>query len=137
MSYVRLSPQAAALGVGSFPGLRPEDGEHFYPKSLERGVRSERALKLAVAEMYVQGVSTRRVAKITEELCGLHVTSADVSRAAQLLDRELELWRTRLIERLADRPEGFSRDGKLIPGCIYPALNKGTLNRDQEKRRTK
>ncbi len=72
-----------------------EDGEHFYPKSLERGVRSERALKLAVAEMYVQGVSTRRVAKITEELCGLHVTSADVSRAAQLLDRELELWRTR------------------------------------------
>jgi len=72
-----------------------KDGEHFYPKSLERGVRSERALKLAVAEMYVQGVSTRRVAKITEELCGFHVTSADVSRAAQLLDQELELWRTR------------------------------------------
>jgi arylsulfatase len=43
---------------------------------------------------------------------------------------KLELWRARLIERLADRPEGFSRNGNLIPGCSYPALNKGTLNRD-------
>lgn len=44
------------------------DGERFYPSALERGIRSERALKLAVAEMYVQGVSTRKVAAITEEL---------------------------------------------------------------------
>ena len=42
----------------------------FYPSSLEKGVRSERALKLALAEMYVQGVSTRKVAAITEQLCG-------------------------------------------------------------------
>lgn len=42
----------------------------FFPNSLDKGVRSERALKLAVAEMYVQGVSTRKVAAITEELCG-------------------------------------------------------------------
>ena len=42
----------------------------FYPSALERGERSERAFKLAIAEMYVQGVSTRKVAKITEELCG-------------------------------------------------------------------
>ena len=53
----------------------------FYPHSLERGLRSERALKLAIAEMYVQGVSTRRVAEITRELCGLDVCSAQVSRA--------------------------------------------------------
>ena len=51
-------------------------GVEFYPSALERGVRSERALKLAVAEMYVQGVSTRKVAAITEKLCGLEVTSA-------------------------------------------------------------
>ncbi len=38
----------------------------FYPNSLERGMRSERVLKLAVAEMYVQGVATRNVKKITE-----------------------------------------------------------------------
>jgi putative transposase len=73
-----------------------EDGEHFYPQSLERGQRSERALRLAVAEMYVQGVSTRRVQRVTRELCaGLEISSSSVSRAAQLLDEELERWRTR------------------------------------------
>ena len=67
----------------------------FYPKSLERGMRSERALKLAVAEMYVQGVATRNVKKITEELCGCEVSSTDVSRAAKIIDEELNVWRTR------------------------------------------
>ena len=67
----------------------------FYPSALERGERSERALKLAVAEMYVQGVSTRKVAEITKELCGLDISSSQVSRAAELLDEELEAWRNR------------------------------------------
>ena len=53
------------------------DGQ-FYPQSLERGLRSERALLLAIAEMYVQGVSTRRVKRIVEELCGLEVSSSQV-----------------------------------------------------------
>ncbi|MCA9015680.1 MAG: IS256 family transposase [Planctomycetaceae bacterium] len=70
------------------------DGD-FYPSALERGERSERALKLAIAEMYVQGVSTRKVAKITTELCGFNVTSTQVSRAAKLLDEELDTWRKR------------------------------------------
>jgi len=72
----------------------------FYPKSLERGVRSERALKLAVAEMYVQGVSTRKVTEITSELCGLDVSSSQVSRAVQLLDEELQSWRSRPLGKL-------------------------------------
>lgn len=76
-----------------------EDGASFYPQSLEKGQRSERALRLAVAEMYVQGVSTRRVTEITRELCGLEVSSTDVSRAAELLDAELEQWRTRPLGR--------------------------------------
>lgn len=71
------------------------DSEPFYPNSLERGLRSERALTLAVAEMYVQGVSTRKVAEVTRDLCGLDITSQQVSRAAALLDEELEAWRTR------------------------------------------
>jgi transposase-like protein len=70
-------------------------GVDFYPSALERGERSERALKLAVAEMYVQGVSTRKVAEITEQLCGLDVSSSQVSRAAQMLDDELAAWRDR------------------------------------------
>ncbi len=51
--------------------------------------------KLAIAEMYVTGVSTRKVAQITQALCGFDVSSTQVSRATQLLDEELDRWRTR------------------------------------------
>lgn len=70
-------------------------GAKFYPTALERGSRSEKALRLALAEMYVQGVSTSKVTKITEELCGCEISSSDVSRATALLDEQLETWRTR------------------------------------------
>ena len=75
-------------------------GVQFYPSALERGVRSERALKPAVAEMYVQGVSTRRVTQVMEQLCGLEVSSTQVSRAAKLLDEELTAWRQRPIAEI-------------------------------------
>ena len=74
------------------------EGE-FYPQSLEKGLRSERALLLSIAEMYVQGVSTRRVKKIVEELCGMDVSSTQVSRAAAELDELLEAWRRRDLGR--------------------------------------
>jgi transposase-like protein len=67
----------------------------FYPSCLEQGMRSERALKMAIAEMYFQGVSTRKVKSIMQELCGFELTSTEVSRAAALLDDELNLWRKR------------------------------------------
>ena len=67
----------------------------FYPRSLEKGMRSERALLLVLAEMYVQGVSTRKVAAITEKLCGTQISASQVSRASKQLDDELEAWRTR------------------------------------------
>ncbi|MCB0026615.1 MAG: IS256 family transposase [Anaerolineales bacterium] len=86
---VRTRVGELALAV---PQVREGD---FYPSSLEKGLRSERALKLALAEMYVQGVSTRKLQQITEELCGFSVSSSDVSRAAQTLDEELAAWRTR------------------------------------------
>ena len=85
---------AVELSVPQVRGV-DEGSEGFYPKSLERGARSERALKLAIAEMYVQGVSTRRVAEVTRELCGLDVSSSQVSRASAALDDELKAWRTR------------------------------------------
>ena len=79
------------------PQVREVNGQGggFYPQSLERGTRSERALKLALAEMYVQGVSTRKVAAITEQLCGFSVSSGQVSQAAKQLDETLEAWRSR------------------------------------------
>jgi putative transposase len=67
----------------------------FYPKSLEKGMRSEKSLRLALAEMYLQGVSTRKVMKITEELCGFEISSTEVSRITKSLDEEFQKWRTR------------------------------------------
>ncbi|MDG2385456.1 MAG: IS256 family transposase [Pirellulaceae bacterium] len=94
-------PKTLNTRVGQLELQVPQTrGVEFYPKSLERGVRSERALKLAVAEMYVQGVSTRKVTEITQQLCGLEVSSSQVSRAAALLDEELQSWRTRPLGKL-------------------------------------
>jgi len=72
----------------------------FYPSCLEKGTRSERALRLAVAEMYVNGVSTRRVKRITEELCGLEISSTQVSNLSKLLDEELEKFRRRPLGKI-------------------------------------
>lgn len=71
----------------------------FYPQSLEKGLCSERALMVAVAEMYIHGVSTRRVKRIVEEMCGLDVSSTQVSRAAAELDEVLDEWRQRPLGR--------------------------------------
>lgn len=67
----------------------------LYPSAQERGLRSERALLLAMAEMYVKGVSTRKVQDVLQKLCGLKITGAQVSRACKQLDEEIEKWRNR------------------------------------------
>lgn len=87
-------PKNVKTRVGEIQLAIPQ-GWGFYPSSLERGIRSERALKIALAEMYVQRVSTRKVAKITEELCGFEISSSEVSRASAELDKQLSSWRTR------------------------------------------
>lgn len=112
------------------PQVRPLPGGEplgFYPKSLERGLRGERALKLAIAEMYVQGVSTRRVTEITRELCGLEVTSTDVSRAAAELDAQLTAWRERPLGRctylvLDARYEKVRHGGSVIDCAVLVAM---------------
>jgi putative transposase len=67
----------------------------FYPSVLEKGLRSERALTMTLAEMYVQGVSTRKVKAITEQLCGFEISATQVSRATAQLDEALQEWRER------------------------------------------
>lgn len=74
-----------------------EHGEPFYPQSLERGRRSSRAVMLAVAEMYVKGVSTRDAEKVMAQFGIESLSSTQVSRAAKLLDDELEAWRNRAL----------------------------------------
>ena len=83
-------PYATRVGKITFDVPQVRKGP-FYPDALERGIRSERALKLALAEMYVQGVSTRKVAAITEQLCGFEVSSTQVSQATAPTLESLEL----------------------------------------------
>lgn len=83
-------------GIGQLELEIPQTrGMSFYPTSLEKGTRSEKALKLGIAEMYLNGVSTRKVEKITKELCGLDISSTQVSRITKELDQEFEAFRTR------------------------------------------
>ena len=93
----RLTTRLGKLDL-QIPQVRGEEG--FYPSAFEQGQRSERALKLALAEMYIQGVSTRKVTQIMETLCGTQVSSSQVSRATALLDDELEKWRCRPIAEI-------------------------------------
>ena len=75
----------------------------FYPSVLTKGLRSERAVWIALAEMYVHGVSTRKVATLVEDVLGLEVSSSTVSRAAQELDETLQAWRERPLGEQACR----------------------------------
>ena len=91
----------------------------FYPGALEKGLRSERALTMALAEMYVQGVSTRKVKAITEQLCGTEISSSHVSRATSQLDEVLEAWRSRPLGEyvylyLDARYEKVRQDGQVV-----------------------
>ena len=73
---------------------------NFYPEALEKGLRSERALTLSLAEMYVKGVSTRKVAAIVEKLCGSRVSSSQVSKAAAQMDEKLSAWRQSQLDEI-------------------------------------
>jgi len=99
----------------------------FYPSALERGVRSERALKCAIAEMYVQGVSTRKVTEVMRELCGLEVSSTQVSRATRLLDEDLNRWRNRPLGEVPyvfvdARYEKIRHGGSVVPCAVLMAF---------------
>jgi transposase-like protein len=78
----------------AIPQVRESDTV-FRTSLMKKGSRSDRALKSAIATMYVEGVSTRRVTKIMEELCGFEVSSGQVSNLNKQLDAEFEKWRTR------------------------------------------
>ena len=108
----------------------------FYPSCLERGLRSERALKIALAEMYVQGVSTRKVAKITEKLCGFEVSSSEVSRASKELDLQLESWRSRPLGAypyvyLDARYENVRNGGIVTSSAVLVAIGVSTTGHRQ------
>lgn len=120
-------PKTMKTRVGEITFAIPQvRGGDFYPQALEKGLRSERALTLALAEMYVQGVSTRKVASVVEQLCGTSVSSAQVSRAASQLDETLEGWRNRPLGEcpyvtLDARYEKVRQDGQVRDAAVLIA----------------
>jgi transposase-like protein len=125
-------PKSLATRVGQIELCVPQvrDGIDFYPSALEKGVRSEQALLLAMAEMYVQGVSTRKVSKIVEELCGHQVSSTQVSACTARLDVELQLWRERPLGNFAylvmdARYEKVRHGGVLVDCATLIAMGIG------------
>jgi transposase-like protein len=121
-------PKTVTTRIGQVTFAIPQvrDGS-FYPSALERGLRSEPALTLALAEMYVQGVSTRKVAAITEQLCGVELDSMQVSRAAAQLDEQLSQWRSRRLGKtrylyLDARYEKVPIDGQVRDAAVLLAM---------------
>ena len=122
-------PKTLATRVGSIQFRVPQvrGGLDFYPSALEKGVRSEQALMLALAEMYVQGVSTRKVSAIVEQLCGNSVSSTQVSQCAAKLDVQLQAWRSRPLAAfpylmLDARYEKVRHGGQLLDCAVLIAL---------------
>ena len=106
----------------------------FYPSALERGCRSERALKLAIAEMYVKGISTRRVTDVLEKMCGLEISSTQVSRVAKILDEQLSRWRGRLLGEypylvLDAHYEKVRKNGSVVSCAVFTAIGIDTDGR--------
>jgi transposase-like protein len=112
------------------PKTASHNGEPFYPQSLERGRRSVRAVMLAVAEMYIKGVSTREVEAVMREFGIESLSSSQVSRAAALLDDELEAWRTRSLGEikyliLDARYEKMRHAGVVRDAAVLSAIGIG------------
>lgn len=86
--------------VGRIALRAPRDREgRFSTQLFEYYQCSEKALELALQESYLQGVSTRKMRRITEKLCGFEFRKDQVSRMAQTLDEELDPWRNLSIEQ--------------------------------------
>ena len=89
-----------------------------------------------IEQAYVRGVSTRRVNKVMEELCGLNISSSQVSKAAAELDEMLEAWRTRDIEEIAhlvlDARYEKARHTGVVRGCAV-LVAVGVRKRDGKR----
>jgi transposase-like protein len=118
---------ATRMGPVRFSVPQVRGDVDFYPNALEKGLRSEQALNLAMAEMYVQGVSTRKVSSIVEQLCGHSVSSTTVSNCAAKLDVELDAWRERPLGTFAylvldARYEKVRQSGQLLDCAVLIAM---------------
>src|SRR3954467_14130448 len=115
-------PRTLRTRVGTLNLSVPQDREGtFSTRLFSRYQRNEKALCLALMEMYVEGLSTRKIKEVTEELCGTSFSKSLVSSLAGSLDSELEAWRKRRLEAEAypflfvDAPyEKVRIDGRVV-----------------------
>lgn len=122
-------PKTVMTRVGELTFDVPQvRGGGFYPSALEKGIRTEQALNIALAEMYVQGVSTRKVTDILVKLLGpeVSISSTQVSRAAEQLDTGLAAWRERPLDEtpylfLDARYERVREGGRLVDCAVLVA----------------
>ena len=121
-------PKAIKTRIGELNLQIPQVRDSsFYPQALERGLRSETALNLSLAEMYVQGVSTRKIARITGVLCGFNVSSSQVSEVSKKLDVHLSEWRDRPLEAYSQvlldaRYEKVRHGGQVVSCAVLIAV---------------
>lgn len=115
--------------VGKLELRVPQDRQgRFRTEVFERYQRSEKALVSALMEMYLQGVSTRKVKAITEELCGHEFSASTISRIVQQLDKELEKFAQRRLEEpypyviLDARYEKVREDGAVRSQAVLIAI---------------
>ncbi len=99
--------------------------EPYHPSMFARWQRSERALLVACAEMYFQGVSTRRVQRVLDQMCGCEVSAMTVSRVAAELDEKLSEFRGRRLEQheypylmIDARYEKIRRKGGIVSEAV-------------------
>ena len=91
--------RALVTRVGKLELRIPQDRQgNFSTQIFERYQRSEKALVSALAEMYIQGVSTRKVKAITEELCGHAFSASAISAVNKTLDESLERFAKRELD---------------------------------------
>ena len=139
-------PRTLKTRVGELELMVPKDRDgQFQTELFERYQRSEKAFVLALLQMYVEGVSTRKVSAITEalstprtktcpwgpRLCGLEVSKSQVSALTQKMDADIEEWRTRpLIEAYPylifdARYEKVRRGGSVVSQGVLVAIGIG------------
>ena len=122
--------------VGTMELRVPQDREgRFSTELFERYQRSEKALVSALSEMYVQGVSTRKVKAITEELCGHAFSASAISEINRKLDEQLEEFSQRKLEEdypyliLDARYARVRQSGTIQPHAVLVALGINTEGR--------
>jgi putative transposase len=122
-------PRTLVTRVGKLELRVPQDRHgRFRTEVFERYQRSEKALVGSLAEMYIQGVSTRKVKEITEQLCGHEFSAATVSRINQSLDEELAKFADRTLEEkypyliLDARYEKVREDGVIRSQAVQVAI---------------